>query len=221
MLVTISEAAKMVNVSRATIYNDIESGTLSVEVGAKGRKMVDISELTRVYKTLKVPDDSDISKTVKKEEKRQPTDVSTQSDKVAVLQERIEAQRKQAELLEEMLKREKEERERERESAKEFEEYFKTQIETQAESIKNFTRLLEDQRVDKPDTSDVWQKSLKALEDRIANQEAAIQEKVALEAKEKEELKAQLEEKEKILAEKEEALKIEKSKSFVHKLFGR
>jgi hypothetical protein len=227
MLVTISDAAKMVNVSRATIYNDIESGTLSVEIGAKGRKMVDISELSRVYKTLKVPDETDTSKSVKTEDKRQ-SEPSPQSDKVAVLQERVEAQRKQAELLEEMLKREQEERKRERETAKEFEEYFKTQIENQAESIKNFTRLLEDQRGDKPDNSDIWQKSLKALEDRIANQEAAVQEKIALEAektakeaKEKEELKAQLEEKEKILAEKEEALALEKKKSFVHKLLGR
>ncbi len=226
MLITISKASEMVSVSRATIYNDIESGTLSVEIGAKGRKMIDVSELARVYKTLKAPDINDNSKNVKTDKKRELE--PQQSDKIAVLQERIEAQRKQTELLENMLEREREERKRERETAKEFEEYFKTQIENQSESIKNFTRLLEDQRGVKSDTSNDWQNGIKALEERIANQEAGIQaklaseaEKTANEAKEKEDLRLQLEEKEKILAEKEEALALEKKKSFVHKLLGR
>lgn len=219
MLVTISKASQMAGVSRATIYNDIESGTLSIELGAKGRKMVDVSELTRVYKTLKNPDDDDNSKTVKTDKKRD-SKVPEQSNKVAVLQERLEAQKKHSELLEDMLEKEKEERLRERDTSKEFEEYFKTQIENQSESIKNFTRLLEDQRGDTSDTNNDWGKSIKSLEDRIANQEKAAQEKADTLDKEKEELKAQLEKKEKILKEEREALELEKSKSFLHKLFG-
>ena len=219
MLVTISKASQMAGVSRATIYNDIESGTLSIELGAKGRKMVDVSELTRVYKTLKNPDDDDNSKTVKTDKKRD-SKVPEQSNKVAVLQERLEAQKKHSELLEDLLEKEKEERLRERDASKEFEEYFKTQIENQSESIKNFTRLLEDQRGDTSDTNNDWEKSIKALEDRIANQEKVAQEKAETLDKEKEELKAQLEEKEKILKEEQEALELEKSKSFLHKLFG-
>lgn len=220
MLVTISKASQMAGVSRATIYNDIDSGTLSIELGAKGRKMVDVSELTRVYKTLKNPDNSDTSKSVKTEKKRE-SKPSEQSDKVAVLQERLEAQKNHSELLEDMLNKEKEERLRERETAKEFEEYFKTQIENQSESIKNFTNLLEDQRGNKSDTNNDWGKSIKALEDKIANQEKAAIEKAEKEAEEKNEFQKKLEEKEAELQEQKEALELEQSKSFLHKLFGK
>lgn len=190
MLVTISKASKMAGVSRATIYNDIDSGTLSVELGAKNRKMIDVSELSRVYKDLKVPDEKDNSKSVKTDKKRDPS-TPQQSDKVAVLQERIEAQRKQTELLEGMLEREREDRRREREASKEFEEYFKAQIDNQAESIKNFTKLLEDQRSDKTDTNDEWKKSIQSLEEKIANQEKEAREKAEEEAKQKELLLAE------------------------------
>ncbi len=190
MLVTISKASKMAGVSRATIYNDIDSGTLSVELGAKNRKMIDVSELSRVYKDLKVPDEKDNSKSVKTDKKRDPS-APQQSDKVAVLQERIEAQRKQTELLEGMLEREREDRRREREASKEFEEYFKAQIDNQAESIKNFTKLLEDQRSDKTDTNDEWKKSIQSLEEKIANQEKEAREKAEEEAKQKELLLAE------------------------------
>ena len=190
MLVTISKASKMAGVSRATIYNDIDSGTLSVELGAKNRKMIDVSELSRVYKDLKVPDEKDNSKSVKTDKKRD-TSTPQQSDKVAVLQERIEAQRKQTELLEGMLEREREDRRREREASKEFEEYFKAQIDNQAESIKNFTKLLEDQRSDKTDTNDEWKKSIQSLEEKIANQEKEAKEKAEEEAKQKELLLAE------------------------------
>lgn len=220
MLVTISKASKMAGVSRATIYNDIDSGTLSVELGAKNRKMIDVSELSRVYKNLKSPDEKDDSKSVKSDKKREAS-TSQQSDKVAVLQERIEAQRKQTELLESMLEREREDRRREREASKEFEEYFKAQIDNQAESIKNFTKLLEDQRSDKTDTNDDWKKSIKALEEKIANQEKENKEKAEREAKEREEIKQQLEEKEKLIREREEALELEKHKSFIHRMLGK
>ena len=180
----------MAGVSRATIYNDIDSGTLSVELGAKNRKMIDVSELSRVYKDLKVPDEKDNSKSVKTDKKRDPS-APQQSDKVAVLQERIEAQRKQTELLEGMLEREREDRRREREASKEFEEYFKAQIDNQAESIKNFTKLLEDQRSDKTDTNDEWKKSIQSLEEKIANQEKEAREKAEEEAKQKELLLAE------------------------------
>tara|TARA_R110001592_G_scaffold31482_1_gene110958 strand:- start:32878 stop:33540 length:663 start_codon:yes stop_codon:yes gene_type:complete len=220
MLVTISKASKMAGVSRATIYNDIDSGTLSVELGAKNRKMVDVSELSRVYKNLKNPDDADNSKSVKSDKKREVASPQ-QSEKVAVLQERIEAQRKQTELLEAMLEREREDRRREREASKEFEDYFKAQIDNQAESIKNFTKLLEDQRGDKTDTNDDWKKSINALEERIANQETEAKEKAKTEAREKEEIQKELEEKEQLLKEKEEALELEKHKSFIHRMLGK
>ena len=212
MQVTISKAAKMAGVSRATIYNDIESGTLSVERGVKDRKMVNISELERVYKSLKNPDNDSVSKPVQNSKVRQEQIKSPSTNQIAVLQERLETQKKQAEHLEELLQKEQTERKREREAAKQFEEYFKTQIENQSESIKNFTKLLEDQRSSKDgDGAGEWKDSIKSLESRVANQEAK--------AKEEQE-RAQ-----KILRQNhalKKALETEKenNKSFFKKLFG-
>jgi len=74
-----------------------------------------------------------------------------------------------------MLKKEQEERKRERETAKQFEEYMKEQLANQGDSIKNFTRLLEDQRGSKSndDQSDLKETVLalkKELEDQKEEQ---------------------------------------------------
>ena len=209
MQVTISQAAKMAGVSRATIYNDIESGTLSVENGPKDRKMVNVSELERVYKTLKNPEPEEDSNTEQSSQNRNIDKRNT--DQVAVLQERLEAQRKQTQLLENMLTREQEERKREREATKEFQEYFKSQIENQAESIKNFTRLLEDQRNQEGNgAGGKWEKSLKAMEERITNQEAQAR-------KEIEEIKKNSQRQ---VMQYKTALEVEKNKPLWKRLFG-
>jgi hypothetical protein len=210
MQVTISQAAKMAGVSRATIYNDIESGTLSVENGPKDRKMVNVSELERVYKTLKNPEPEEDSNSEQISQNRQK-ERSNGADQVAVLQERLEAQRKQTQLLENMLEKEQEERKREREATKEFQEYFKSQIENQAESIKNFTRLLEDHRSqDDNGAGGKWEESLKALEERISNQDAQAR-------KEIEEVKKNSQRQ---VLHYKTALEAEKSKPLWKRLFG-
>jgi len=199
----------MAGVSRATIYNDIESGTLSVENGPKDRKMVNVSELERVYKTLKNPEPEEDSNTEQSSQNRNIDKRNT--DQVAVLQERLEAQRKQTQLLENMLTREQEERKREREATKEFQEYFKSQIENQAESIKNFTRLLEDQRNQEGNgAGGKWEKSLKAMEERITNQEAQAR-------KEIEEIKKNSQRQ---VMQYKTALEVEKNKPLWKRLFG-
>jgi hypothetical protein len=210
MQVTISQAAKMAGVSRATIYNDIESGTLSVENGPKDRKMVNVSELERVYKTLKNPEPEEDSNSEQISQSRQK-EKSNSADQVAVLQERLEAQRKQTQLLENMLEKEQEERKREREATKEFQEYFKTQIENQAESIKNFTRLLEDHRnQEEKGAGGKWEKSFKDMEERIANQDAQAR-------KEIEEIKKNSQRQ---VLQYKTALEVEKNKPLWKRLFG-
>lgn len=211
MQVTISKAAKMAGVSRATIYNDIESGTLSVERGVKDRKMVNISELERVYKSLKNPDNDSVSKPVENSKVRHEQKKSPSTNQIAVLQERLETQKKQAEHLEELLQKEQDERKREREAAKQFEEYFKTQIENQSESIKNFTKLLEDQRSSKDgDGAGEWETAIKNLEERIANKETETQKAV-----EDTKRKAQAQ-----ISKYKKELEEEKSKGFFKRLFG-
>ena len=212
MNVTITKAAKMAGVSRNTIYKDIESGMLSVSTNGRGKTLINVSELQRVYDNLDVETKETKTKTSSNDQKRPERPTGGQTEQVAVLQERIESHKKQEILFERLISEQNRKHE-------EISERLEEQIQMQGDQIRSFQNLLEDQSKNPAKTTD-WAKSIEALEDRIANQEKAAQEKTEALDKEKEELKAQLEEKEKILKEEQEALELEKSKSFLHKLFG-
>jgi len=213
MKYSISEAARIAGVTRKTLYKHIDKKPISTEQDENGRLVIDASELMRVYgDQCRFNHENDNKESVSSTQVS--TDVSTQdSIEIAVA-------RKELEMLKTQMATE-------RDSFEEQIDYLRKKLDEATSESRKLTALITDQS-SKNDTDNSWQKSLKALEDRIANQEAAVQEKIALEAektakeaKEKEELKAQLEEKERILAEKEEALALEKKKSFVHKLLGR
>ncbi len=51
----ISQAAKAVGKSRPIIYKKIKNGELSIEEGAEGEKLIDTSELIRVFGELVTP----------------------------------------------------------------------------------------------------------------------------------------------------------------------
>lgn len=213
--VSITEAAKMAGVSRATIYNDIDSGTLSFETGPKEKKMINVSELQRVYKTLKLPDENNESKDVEKRQERQNEASNGAGGQVAVLQERLEAEKKRGDHLEELLKKEQEERKRERDTAQKFENYMTEQLTNQGKNIDNFTRLLEDQRGTKSnDDQDELKETVKALKKEIEDQKEETRIK---EAARRQSIKKRQEELEKKKAQEAEA---EKNKSLLKKLFG-
>lgn len=214
MQVSITEAATLANVSRTTLYNDMNTGKITFVSNGKNKKVIDVAELERVYGSLNISDNKQTSSSVKIEQNftKKGEDVAVPLVELAVLRERVET----LEI----------ERKRERTQFEERIEQLQETLNKSQENQNKTTLLLE--HYTKEGAGGDWQKSLKALEDRIANQEAAVQEKIALEAektakeaKKNEELQTQLEEKEKILAEKEEALALEKKKSFVHKLLGR
>lgn len=48
-LVGISEALKLVEVSKSTLYRDLKSGKVSATKDATGKRVIDTSELIRVY----------------------------------------------------------------------------------------------------------------------------------------------------------------------------
>ena len=48
-LISLAEAAKLVGRSKRTLYRDVTKGCLSVSQDVTGVKMVDTSELIRVY----------------------------------------------------------------------------------------------------------------------------------------------------------------------------
>ncbi len=91
--VTISEAARLANVSRMTLYRRyIRTGVLSVEKDNLGNPKIDISELIRVFGEL--PGScSDRSDTVQKDaERTSSTSLISKDDTacIALLQERTE-----------------------------------------------------------------------------------------------------------------------------------
>jgi len=49
---TLTQAVAVIPVSESTLRRDIKSGKVSFETDAKGRKQIDVSELTRVYGRL-------------------------------------------------------------------------------------------------------------------------------------------------------------------------
>ena len=87
-----SKAAQLAGVARSTIYKDIEDGKLSASLDGKGRKVIDVAELERVYGALTTPDDSESSEDVsvghiKTDEK--DTSDNTLQHEVAFLRERL------------------------------------------------------------------------------------------------------------------------------------
>ena len=55
----ISQAARAVGIARNTVQRHIKQGRLSCEVNTQGKKLIDTSELTRVYGELKSDGASD------------------------------------------------------------------------------------------------------------------------------------------------------------------
>lgn len=49
---TLTQAVAVIPVSESTLRRDLKSGKVSFETDAKGRKQIDVSELTRVYGQL-------------------------------------------------------------------------------------------------------------------------------------------------------------------------
>lgn len=56
---TLTEAVSVIPVSESTLRRDLKSGKVSFETDAKGRKQIDVSELTRVYGQLKTSEASE------------------------------------------------------------------------------------------------------------------------------------------------------------------
>lgn len=61
---TVSELSKKYGIARTSIYDRIKNGTISYEIDANNRKVIDLSEMQRVYGT---PDSKATSKPVNKE----------------------------------------------------------------------------------------------------------------------------------------------------------
>lgn len=87
-----SKAAQLAGVARSTIYKDIEDGKLSAALDGKGRKVIDVAELERVYGALS-PDDTEPSEDVHvghiETDEKDASDNTLQHE-VAFLRERLQ-----------------------------------------------------------------------------------------------------------------------------------
>lgn len=141
--VSVSVAAKMVGVSRATFYRHIDEKSISTEQDDKGNKVIDVAELVRVYgNQLKTLED------VEKAEKAKKKKGETGQDSEVVSTE--------LELMREKLKNLETERERERKQLSDQIGDLRSRLEkTEEQRIKaeeqkdRLTLMLTDQRSDK------------------------------------------------------------------------
>ena len=191
-----SEAAQMVGLTRPTFYRKVDELGISVNEDG-GKKRVDVSELIRVFghdfKMNKEP--SNPSKDVSVDGK--VDNAEGLDTRVAILEAELRMEREL------------------REEIKDEVIYFKEQVALEKEEKKKITLLLEDHR-GKESGGEAWEKSIRALEQRIANQEKS--------AKEREEKEQKLLDENRRIkqaySKQKKALEEEKSKSMWQKLFG-
>jgi hypothetical protein len=192
MNISPAEAIRRYDVSKPTLYSDMKDGKLSFTVDDRKRRKINIAELERLYEQRKGDNDNPSEKSVKKSSANTESNVKGTSYEVGQLEKEVE-----------YLKREVQNRQQETER---WQEAF-DKAQSTADKI---TTLLEDHRTSKKDDgAGEWDKSLKALESRIANQEATAKE--------------EKERADKILRQNralKKALDEEKSKGFFKKLFG-
>ena len=192
------EAEALVPVSRTTLYNDKKAGTFSVEKNAKGRTVIDTSELQRVYGELKLT--SEQSNSVQADSKSTKPDTkkikANQSSNEVIVE--LEVLKERIKHLEEI----KLERQRDREQFEDRLEKMQSTLDKALEN-QNKTTLLLEHYTKEDGKDDDWKVKVEKMEERIANQEKTEEEALA---KQKE---------------LEEALELEKHKSFIHRMLGK
>lgn len=230
----------MTGAARSTIYKDLEEGRLSYELNSRDKKVIQVSELERVYglkanENNKPTTTNEVSEnvvSVVKSSENTKTLQNTKSDQVAVLQERIKALSSTNDEKDKFISDLKEERNKNR---NQFETQLSDLNEALGEAQKGYTqitKLLEDKSTENPNTAVT--EAINSLEKRLSNQEKEVQE--AAEMKEKlkklelaeeqrqQEAKALEREKSRLrqdLETSKKELQEEKSKSWWDKLTGK
>lgn len=166
---SVIQAAKIVGVERQTMYRHIASKPITTEKDRDGNQVIDASELIRVYGNninfKAVEEGGDNKVTGKKLQNVTAGDSDPAADmdsviQVVKLEARIETLKSQLE-------------------AKDNEnDYVKSLLEEEKTERKKANNLLEDHRKE-ASRVDAWDKSLRAMEQRIANNEKAMKEESA------------------------------------------
>ncbi|MFM9950169.1 MAG: hypothetical protein ACKV1O_19705 [Saprospiraceae bacterium] len=230
MQVSISKAAEMVGVTRATFYRHIEKKGISLIKDDDGNPKVDVSELVRVYKhRVRAPEEGGLNTldTPKIEHPVQRNTPETIQVEIGVLRERINGLETEKQLTEN-------ERNREREQLLEQIDALKMHLANSQEQQKRLTLMLTDQRQSQEEgrghQQDTLNDRMNELVSRLENQameKAAQEERIKAlehrltEMKEKGDgIFRTLSEKNKRLFEQNKHLKEEVSKNLWTRLFG-
>ena len=201
MKYSISEASRIVGVTRKTLYKHIDKKPISVEKDDNDMPVIDASELIRVYGDKCKFDHQDKQESIQ-DDKKESTEVNRAGDgNLAVTQKELEMIKSQ------MIS--------ERDHFEEQIDYLRKKLDESDSETRKLTALITDQR-SKETKDNAWDKSIRALEQRLANQEKS--------AKEREEKEQKLLDENKRIrqaySQQKKALEEEKSKSLWKKLFG-
>lgn len=189
MLLNKTDAAKVAGVSRRSFYNHIPKKSISVTQDSDGEEKIDVSELKRVYGDERVA--LNLKKFMDEQEgvqEREPVQNNTVQPSATSNKAEIEL-----EVLRERLNHfedYKQERVREREQLEERIGQLENTLQKALDN-QNKTTLLLEHYTKGEGSGDDWKKSIKALEEKIANQEKEAKEKAEEEAKQKELLLAE------------------------------
>lgn len=158
---SISAAHRITGKSRTTIAAHMNSGKLSYTEDENGNKVIDASELIRVY-----GDSCDFE--------REDSGEDTKDTKKSAGQGNEKSER--LEYLEKELEKEKKERDRERALLESQIENLQDSLKLAQEGHNRATLLLENQS----GKTGAWEKSISELKDRVANQEKVLKQNQAL-----------------------------------------
>ena len=203
MKVSVQQIERMTGLSRTKIYKDIKNGLISTETSEKGTRVIDISEVSRVYQIVnpdpleKVQASANQHNNIvnNKKESGAPLSDANYRDKYETSQS---------------------ERERERDLYERHIEDLKGAL-AKAQDV---TLLLENNSKQNESGAGDWQKAIADMQLQSANDKKALENRIANEEKSRKEDK---ERSEKILRQNralKAALDAEKKKSFFQKLFG-
>ncbi len=206
-----TDAANIAGVSRRTFYNHIESKPITTKRNDSDEKVVDLSELKRVY------GDETVLRNLQKMQSNDSVQERATAQGEGVQSVQVagngEIERLQAQI--DALQNEKRLVEGKAEQIEEERNFLRERLTEAQEGQKRMTLLLENKSKDSDGNSD-WQKSIKALESRIANQEKAEKDRQEREQK-------LLDENKRIkqaFSRQKKELEAEKNKGFFQKLFG-
>ena len=198
MKVTMKEAEALVPVSRTTLYNDKKAGTFSVEKNAKGRTVIDTSELQRVYGELNLTSKQSNNVQTDTKSTKSDTHKNTLNENKPNVDVELEVLKERVKHLEEI----KIERKKDKEQFEERIEKMQATLDKALEN-QNKTTLLLEHYTKEDGQGDNWKIKIEKMEARIANQVQTEKDSLA---KQKE---------------LEEALEQEKHKSFIHRMLGK